>query len=162
MYGPNQKLADFSLMSLCPKSFTVSAITNYTNHRPLIKVLLLPVIPIALLLDILQAFVLKIATIMASFFWYIIRILMHLNYFFFRISEHMANASERTVIVVAFRISLVLGLCITVIINRYTPFFASPETPSAVIEFIASVILIPVILEWILSFKGSSLKNEAK
>ncbi len=151
--GQGKELSNIYDIPLCAKPFSAAAISKCHNRHLIVRIFFKITVPFAFILDIILTILQMIFTILVSIFWYLICILIHLNYLFFRISEHMANTSERTVIVVAFRISLILGLCITVIINRYNPFFASPETPCAVIEFIASVILIPVILEWIMSFR---------
>ena len=42
-----------------------------------------------------------------------------------------------------------------VIVNRYNPFLHYIEASSGVLEFIASAIVIPMILTWIIDYKAS-------
>ena len=54
---------------------------------------------------------------------------------------------------IIFRISLILALVFVVAWNRYRPFFRLYDASTAVFEFIASAIIIPVMFEWIISTK---------
>ena len=58
------------------------------------------------------------------------------------------NLSSRHVIVISFRAAIITALLLLVYLNEYGVFRTSPETTS-VIEFIASVLIIPVVFEWI-------------
>ena len=52
---------------------------------------------------------------------------------------------------IIFRISLILALGFVVAWNRSQPFFRLSDASTAVFEFIASAIIIPVMFEWIIS-----------
>lgn len=58
------------------------------------------------------------------------------------------NLSSRRVVVISFRVAIVTALLLLVGLNEYGIFRTSQETTS-VIEFIASVLIIPVVFEWI-------------
>ena len=58
------------------------------------------------------------------------------------------NLSSRRVIVISFRVAIVTALLLLVGLNEYGILRTSQETTS-VIEFIASVLIIPVVFEWI-------------
>lgn len=59
------------------------------------------------------------------------------------------NLSDRRLVAISFRVSLIATLTITVITNRYTPLLRAYDSSTGVLEFLASSILIPVIIEWI-------------
>lgn len=52
-----------------------------------------------------------------------------------------------------------MALVCTVVFNRYQPIFRMQEASTAVLEFIASAIIIPIIFEWISSFKNNLVNN---
>lgn len=60
----------------------------------------------------------------------------------------IVNLSSRHVIVISFRVAIITALLLLIYLNEYGIFRTSPETTS-VIEFIASVLIIPVVFEWI-------------
>lgn len=60
--------------------------------------------------------------------------------------------TKRTVAII-FRISIILALIFVVAWNRYHPFFRLFDSSTAVFEFIASAIIIPIMFEWIISAK---------
>lgn len=63
--------------------------------------------------------------------------------------------SARRVIVISFRIAIIAALLLLVALNEYGIFCTSQET-TAVVEFIASVLIIPIVFEWI----HSALKTQ--
>ena len=58
------------------------------------------------------------------------------------------SLSDRRVIVISFRIAIVAALLLLVVLNEYGIIITSQETTS-VVEFIASVCIIPIVFEWI-------------
>lgn len=71
----------------------------------------------------------------------------------------LLNLSDKRIIAISFRISLIMALVCTVVFNRYQPIFRVQESSTAVLEFIASAIIIPIIFEWISSFKNNLVNN---
>ena len=71
-----------------------------------------------------------------------------------KVTAWINNLSDRLLVATSFRVALIATLAITVVSNRYTPFFREYDASTAVLEFIASAILIPVIFEWISSTKS--------
>lgn len=71
----------------------------------------------------------------------------------------LLNLSDKRIIAISFRISLIMALVCTVVFNRYQPIFRMQEASTAVLEFIASAIIIPIIFEWISSFKNNLVNN---
>lgn len=109
-------------------------------------------VPIAIMLDILGMAVFLAYETVLSIVWYLMYIAVSIGKLISRIADWILSLSDRNVVVISFRISVILGFGCTVIINRYEPFLSNQESTS-VFEFISSTIIIPVILEWILSYK---------
>lgn len=63
------------------------------------------------------------------------------------------NLSNRRVVAFSFRVAVLMGLGGTVILNRYQPFVYYEEKSTAVLEFVSSVLIIPIVWEWIKCYK---------
>ncbi len=68
--------------------------------------------------------------------------------------EWLRNISTRRLVALSFRIALIVAFTALVIANRYTPMFRLYEKSTAVFEFVASAILIPMVFEWISEMKN--------
>lgn len=71
--------------------------------------------------------------------------------FWVRIAQYLCVVSPRHVIIISFRVSIIAAMLIVIIQNR--TMLASQnlnlETATAILEFVASVIIIPTMFEWI-------------
>ncbi len=114
-------------------------------------------IPVTIILDILRITTLLTCQLVISIIWYLIYIARSIGRIFSKTGRWVLSLSDRNVIAYSFRIAIILAFGCTVIINQYKPFLINHETTS-VFEFISSAIIIPIILEWILSYK-TSLNN---
>ena len=72
-----------------------------------------------------------------------------------RISNWTLGLSDKRVVVISFRIALIMALICIVILNRYQSIFKMEDASTAVFEFVASAIIIPVVFEWINSVKNN-------
>ena len=63
------------------------------------------------------------------------------------------SLSDKRIVAVSFRLALIAALVSVVALNRYQPIFKEYEQSTAVFEFLASSIIIPVVFEWIYSFR---------
>lgn len=134
------------------KTWTVSLIECSINHRSVVRYLFRLGVPITIILDILRLAVLLVYELAVSIVWHLVCITMSVGKVFSKIGKWILSLSDRNVVIISFRIAIILGLGCTVVINQYEPFLINPETTS-VFEFLSSTIIIPVILEWILSYK---------
>lgn len=93
--------------------------------------------------------------------WILFSLLVGLTFRLVKIIKHtigkiiiwIYNLSEYRLVATSFRIALIASLTIAVVHNRYIPLFKEYESSTGVFEFVASAILIPVVLEWINSEK---------
>ncbi len=107
-----------------------------------------------------------------AFFWglirdilvYILRILHQLAKILQRLSEKITKWSDRQVVSLSFRFATLASIASIVIINRIDSFFVHTEQSTAILEFIASAVVIPVIYSWINAWiaKKKASKNTDK
>ena len=55
-----------------------------------------------------------------------------------------------------------MALVLVVILNRYQSIFKIGDANTAILEFVASAIIIPVVFEWISSIKSNKSSSENK
>lgn len=139
------------------KTWTTSLIENSIKQHSAFGRLLWLGTPITIILDVLREIALLIYDFVASIILYLIYIALSSGNIFLKIGKWILSLSDRNVVAISFRIATILGFGCTVIINQYEPFLQNQESTS-VFEFVSSTIIIPVVLEWILSNK-SDTKN---
>lgn len=110
--------------------------------------------PIAAVLDILRIILFLTYSIAISCVWYIMCIAIYVLKISSKIGKWILSLSDQHVVAISFRIATILGFGCTVIINQYEPFLKNQGT-TTVFEFISSTIIIPIILEWVLSYKAN-------
>lgn len=135
------------------ETWTSSAIEHSVSNK-----ILLLLLPITFILDILRLTLLFLYESLVSIFLYLLIIVFYIMKIVSKIANWILSLSDSKIVSISFRIAVVLGFGCTVIINRYEPIFKIQET-TTVLEFISSTIIIPVILEWILSYKTKSKKT---
>ncbi|SNU06235.1 hypothetical protein SAMN06297422_10698 [Lachnospiraceae bacterium] len=69
------------------------------------------------------------------------------------INDWIINLSDIRVTVLLLRSTLMLSLTTVVIINQFDNIFINKSEGTSVLEFIASVIIIPLVMAWILEYK---------
>lgn len=116
-------------------------------------------LPITFLLDIILAFISISLSLLSSSIGFLSLLIRMLRKALNKILNWLLNLSDKKVIAISFRISLIMALVFTVVFNRYQPIFRVQESSTAVLEFIASAIIIPIIFEWINSFKNNHVNN---
>lgn len=142
------------------KSLTSSLIEYILKQRSVFSRLLWVSAPIAIIFDILGMTVLLVYETVVSIVWYLLCIAISIGKIISKIADRILLLSDRNVVAISFRISVILGFGCTVLINQYEPFLLNQENAS-VFEFISSTIIIPVILEWVISYK-TNIKNDNK
>lgn len=63
----------------------------------------------------------------------------------------LGEPSNKRIVALSFRVAIVTTLTALVIVNRIDPMFRSMESSTAILEFVSSVIIIPMVFEWISS-----------
>ena len=142
------------------KSLTASLVEYIIKQHGVFCRILWLSVPIVIILDILGMTGLLAYGIVVSIVWYLLSIAISIGKIISKIADRILLLSDRNVVAISFRISIILGLGCTVLINQYEPFLLNQESTSA-FEFISSTIIIPVILEWVVSYK-TNIKKEIK
>lgn len=106
-------------------------------------------IPFAFLADIIVMFVLIVISMIISSLGYIVSLIRLFKKTVKRLIQWILTLSDKRIVAVSFRIALISAFACTVILNRYQAFLKRNEETTAVLEFIASSIIIPLIFEWI-------------
>lgn len=118
----------------------------------IIKVLGGLFIPIVFIVDVLLMLVNIGISIVFSVMKNVIMLLRLMKDTFMKTLDWISNLSDKRIVAVSFRIALIIALVITVGFNRYITIFKNYEASTAVLEFVASSIIIPIIFEWISRF----------
>lgn len=134
------------------RTWTSSLICYSIKKHIVLRILLCLGVPITIAIDILQMIIITLLGFAASVVWYLICIIKSIGKRLCKIENWILSLSDRKAVAVFFRIASILGLGCTVIINKYEPFLRSEESAS-IFEFISSTIIIPIILEWVISYK---------
>ena len=105
-------------------------------------------------IDIARITVELLASFLISILYFILLFLKQIYHILRRICLWIEGFSDKTFIAISFRLAIILGLSCIVILNRYNSFLCNKDNSTAVLEFITSAIIIPVIFEWISSYKS--------
>lgn len=119
------------------------------NARTPWKQLLFLLTPFIIVLDYVGTMLLFFWVIIKEAFMYFFRILVHLAKFFHRFMLRIKAISDRQLVAISFRFATVFSIASVVIINRIDSIFNHAEACTAILEFVASAIVIPIIYVWI-------------
>ena len=107
--------------------------------------------PIFLTVGVLFKLANVLLHLVCIFIWLIFSLVKSVKHTIGNITIWIRSLSEYQAVATSFRISIIAALTIAVFHNRYAPLFKEYESSTGFFEFIASAILIPVVLEWISS-----------
>lgn len=131
-----------------------SKLIDFGQTRQKITMLLLwCVVPFALVCDILYAVLQFALEFPASIIWYCFLFTKHVLSLVSKFGQWIVSLPNKAIVAFSFRISIIWGIVYTVAINRYSPIVFFKEESTALLEFISSTIVIPIIIEWVLSAK---------
>lgn len=150
----NEKTGELIFDTKSTKTLTALLSRAISSKSKTIKKVLLCflIIPVVLI-DVIYIFLTQIVFLIGSMLYYTVLIVKQLVEAIYKICTRMLSVSGKTVVAISFRIAVIVGLSYIVITNRYIPVFRNNEASTTVAEFISSTIIIPLILEGLLSFK---------
>lgn len=143
-------------MKTCAASIIEYSLQERSVFKPLLWVLVVPAVAV----DIIRNIFMLSCQIIAFIVWCGILIFKQICEIANKIRAWIISLSDSSVIAISFRVAIILGFGGTVVLNNYQPFLHNQEQSGVVLEFISSVLIIPVILEWFLSRKR--VKKEAE
>ena len=141
--------------SFSETTWTAALIEYSVKHNIFLRIILWLSIPILIALDIGRMAAVLVFEFVLSIVLYLIRVLVFLKGILATITKSILALSDRNVIAISFRIAVILGLGGAVVLNEYYSFLQNKET-ATIFEFVSSTVIIPVILEWILSYKTNA------
>lgn len=137
------------------KTFLLRLVDYIKNSSPSAKYLLVILFPIAYVLDVIRLLFLAFLYGFRSAIGYIFIVLQTIKRAIGALVLWGLKLSDKYIVSFSFRLALILSLASTVILNRYQPIFKEYEESTAVFEFLASSIIIPMIFEWIYSIRSA-------
>ena len=138
-----------------PKTFFVSVIEYAARKENKLSKIVFGIFSIPLgVIDIIRIAVELFASYLVSILYFILLFLKQISLILRKVCLWIESFSDKTFIAISFRLAIILGLSCIVILNRYNSFLYSKDNSTAVLEFITSAIIIPVIFEWISSYKS--------
>ena len=117
-------------------------------------------LPIAYILDIVVIIVKVVVSFINSTIGYLFILERMIKKTLNRISIWLLSLSDKRIVAISFRIALVMALLCVVVLNQYQTIFKIEDASTAVLEFVASAIIIPIVFEWISTVKNYSLGNQ--
>ena len=117
-------------------------------------------LPITFVLDIIIKFVSILISLIRDSVGYICVLARMIKKTLNSLSNWLSELSDKRIVAISFRIALILALICIVVLNRYQPIFKMQEANTAVFEFVASAIIIPVVFEWINSIKNNQSREK--
>lgn len=139
---------------------TLAMMSRTINQRRIIaKVMIYLCSPLILLFDVIVKGVKVFLTVVSALVRYAFMLLKATMTAASKILLWIVNLSGRHAVYIAFRIAIIASVTIAVISNRYEPFFRQCNEGTAVLEFTASAIIIPMLFEWIGAAKQQNKKT---
>lgn len=129
---------------------------KHTQYIHWLRYLLLPV---TFVLDIIITLFNVLITLIINSIGYVFILIRLLKRTLFKFINWLLSLSDKRIIAISFRVSIIMALVCIVVTNRYHSIFRVQESSTAVLEFIASAIIIPIIFEWINSFKNNHVNS---
>lgn len=135
--------------SIKQSQVTVLLIKRVIKRNVFVRIICIPVAAVTVALDI-GAFVFHfIFSLMIAVVGYIVIIYRMISGAIKKVIRYIIDLSGKKIVAVSFRVAIIAALVIAVIANRYDAFVEEIDNSTAVLEFVASSIVIPVVFEWI-------------
>lgn len=110
-------------------------------------------IPVIYIIDLSILVIWNLYVILCQTIGHALHLLMLLRNSLRKCFSWMIQLTTKRATAIVFRISLILALVFVVAWNRYSPIFRLFDASTAVFEFVASAIIIPIMFEWVISIK---------
>lgn len=117
-------------------------------------------LPLTFVLDIITNFVIILIPFISSSLGYVCVLNRMIKNAWNRLSNWLLGLSDKRIVAISFRVAPIMALVCIVVLNRYQSVFKMQETNTAILEFAASTIIIPIVFEWINSVKNNQFCRE--
>lgn len=123
------------------------------------QIFIIPALIFIIIIDVFLKIVFGILRIFFSIGEHVLNGLIRLFKLLIHLLQRFAEISDRRMFILIFRSALIFSLTSIVILNRYMPIIKKYEAGTAVLEFLASAIVIPLVLSWIVDYENKSKLN---
>lgn len=106
------------------------------------------------IVDVLYTIFYGLYKLIIGTLFYILIIIYRTSNLLKKLAHWICNLSDRKVTIIMFRISFVFALISLVTFNRISPLTKMENESTAILEFIASSLIIPLVLSWIMEYKN--------
>ena len=141
---------------VCQNLVLIILLEKIKNKKIYIKSLGYILCPVCLVIDIILGILLTGKNVIISAIGNFCHIFGLIRKTIRRMADEILGMSDKHIVAISFRIALIAAFVFTVILNRYEPFLKLDEASTGVLEFLASTVIIPIIFEWIYSYKQNS------
>lgn len=132
---------------------------NFVKKDHYNKIIKFFIASILILLDILYYLFYYGIRLLISIIYYLSILILRIRKNFSEINKWFLKKTDRAYTVFLFRISVILSLVGIVVYNRIDPLLKMSINSTALLEFISSSIIIPLVLSWILEFNKRKEKT---
>ena len=144
--------------SIRGKKITFKYIKWLKRLRLIWRSILCLTVPIPFVIDVSIVMFIVMYGILTKLLKYVAIFVLYLKNTFIKGLDIIVELSNRHITAILFRLSIVAALILIVASNRYDSIFKITDSSTAILEFIASSIIIPIVFEWIHSFKKNNSK----
>ena len=123
------------------------------------QVLIAVISPCLFILDIIVLILMTIKSMLCMMLGVVFLLMRHVVHSLTKAIKWISTLSDKRVNAMSFRVATIVTLTLLVGINRYQPLGWKSEQTTAVLEFIASAILIPILFSWISEYKSATKTN---
>lgn len=127
--------------------------------NPLIRWIRYFLLPFSFALDIIIMIFKVLISLIASTIGYFCILVKKIKKTLYIVVSCIIEISDIRIVSMSFRISIIMALIFIVALNRYETIFRIQEASTAILEFLASTIIIPIIFEWISTIKKDNLRQ---
>ena len=160
-----QRIGDYFIKKIDKHSnkqpLLFKVISTTTSKCILLRIAAWGISPLLLTLDVLLFIITTLWSFLLISIGYTFLLFRMVNRTIGKFISWLNRLSDRRLVSISFRVALIIALTTTVITNRYVPIFKAYESSTAVLEFVASAILIPVVFEWINLFKDKQSTEDS-
>lgn len=142
-------------MHINHKLIVLKNIDFIMKHKMIYRIFGIIIFPLIFVLDVLLILVKTLIAIILSCIGDGCNLLRLIKNSIIKLQNKLLIISDKQMIAIAFRIAMIASLTSVVAENRFCGLVRNQDSTTAVFEFVASAIIIPIIFEWVYSYKQS-------
>lgn len=161
-----KKVAEYFInkrgMHINHKLIVLKNIDFIMKHRMIYKIFGIIIFPLVFVMDVLLLFVKTIIAIILSCIGDGCNLLRLIKDSIIKLQNKLIIIPDKQMVAIAFRIAMIVSLTSIVAENRFCGLVRNQDSTTAIFEFVASAIIIPIIFEWLYSYKQSQNNTDLK